>query len=104
MEGVVEVDETFVGGKNKNRHKDKKVQNSQGRSFKDKEPILGMIQRSEFDVIERPHKIIPSKVVEEKIIHKASKITAFAIMNTRREVIQPIVYKYVKYRYSIDVR
>ncbi len=29
----VEIDETFVGGKNKNRHKDKKVENSQGRSF-----------------------------------------------------------------------
>ena len=46
MEGTVEVDETFVGGKNKNRHKDKKVKNSQGRSFKDKTPVLGMHQRN----------------------------------------------------------
>ncbi len=45
MEGIIECDETFVGGKNKNRHKDKKVQNSQGRSFKDKTPVLGMIER-----------------------------------------------------------
>lgn len=41
----VEIDETFVGGKNKNRHKSKKVENSQGRSHKDKTPVLGMIQR-----------------------------------------------------------
>ncbi|MDR2920524.1 MAG: IS1595 family transposase [Tannerella sp.] len=41
----VEADETFVGGKNKNRHKDKKVKQSQGRSFKDKTPVLGMLQR-----------------------------------------------------------
>lgn len=43
---IVEVDETFVGGKNKNRHKDKKVENSQGRSFKDKTPVMGIIERS----------------------------------------------------------
>lgn len=45
LDGEVECDETFVGGKNKNRHWDKKVKNSQGRSFKDKTPVLGMLQR-----------------------------------------------------------
>lgn len=44
LEGVVQIDETFVGGKNKNRHWDKKVKNSQGRSFKDKTPVFGMKQ------------------------------------------------------------
>ena len=34
----IELDETFVGGKNKNCHWDTKVKNSQGRSFKDKVP------------------------------------------------------------------
>lgn len=45
LDGEVELDETFVGGKNKNRHWDKKVKNSQGRSFKDKVPVMGMLQR-----------------------------------------------------------
>ena len=43
--GEVELDETFVGGKNKNRHKNKKVPKSQGRCHKDKTPVLGMIER-----------------------------------------------------------
>ena len=45
LDGEVELDETFVGGKNKNRHHNKKVKHSQGRSFKDKTPVLGMLQR-----------------------------------------------------------
>jgi transposase-like protein len=45
LDGEVELDETFIGGKNKNRHYGKKVKNSQGRSFKDKTPVLGMLQR-----------------------------------------------------------
>lgn len=40
---VITMDETFVGGKNKNRHADKKIKNSQGRSFKDKTPVFGMM-------------------------------------------------------------
>lgn len=40
LDNEVEIDETFIGGKNKNRHTDKKVENSQDRSVKDKAPIL----------------------------------------------------------------
>jgi len=45
LTGEVEMDESFFGGKNKNRHWNKKVKNSQGRSFKDKTPVLGMVER-----------------------------------------------------------
>lgn len=46
FDGVVEVDETYVGGKNKNRHRNKKVKHSQGRSTKDKAPVFGILQRN----------------------------------------------------------
>jgi transposase-like protein len=43
LSGTIQADETFVGGKNKNRHENKKVKNAQGRSVKDKTPVFGMI-------------------------------------------------------------
>lgn len=46
LSGEVEVDETFVGGKNKNRHKDKRVPHCQGRSYSDKVPVFGMVERN----------------------------------------------------------
>jgi len=45
LDGEVEMDETFVGGKNKNRHWNKKVKNCQGRAHLDKTPVLGMVER-----------------------------------------------------------
>jgi len=45
LDNDVEADETYIGGKNKNRHKDKKVEGGQGRSAKDKTPVLGMVER-----------------------------------------------------------
>ncbi|MNS94650.1 ISXO2-like transposase domain protein [compost metagenome] len=73
MEGTVEMDETFVGGKNKNRHKDKKVKQSQGRSFKDKTPVFGMLQRSS-----------PSRVI------------CRVVPDTKAKSIQPIITEKVK--------
>lgn len=43
LQGTIQADETFVGGKNKNRHADKKIEGSQGRSVKDKTPVLGLV-------------------------------------------------------------
>lgn len=43
--GEVEMDETFVGGKNANRHRNKKAPNVKGRAFVDKVPVFGMLER-----------------------------------------------------------
>ncbi|KAA6319204.1 hypothetical protein EZS27_030875 [termite gut metagenome] len=45
LNNKVEADETYIGGKNKNRHADKKIKNAQGRSCKDKAPVFGMVER-----------------------------------------------------------
>ena len=45
LSNEVEVDETYVGGKNKNKHNTKKVEGTQGRSVKDKAPVFGMVER-----------------------------------------------------------
>lgn len=45
LSNEVEVDETYVGGKNKNKHNAKKVEGTQGRSVKDKAPVFGMVER-----------------------------------------------------------
>ena len=42
----VEIDETYIGGKDKNKHSKKKIKNTQGRSLKDKIPVLGMVERN----------------------------------------------------------
>lgn len=43
--GVCEADECFIGGLNRNRHADKKVPESQGRSAKDKTPVVGILKK-----------------------------------------------------------
>lgn len=75
LEGVVQSDETFVGGKNGNRHIDKKVKNIRNNStriFKDKTTVLGMIS----DSGKIKTKIIPaarSVYIEKEVLKTVKK-------------------------------
>lgn len=88
---TVEVDETFVGGKNKNRHKDKKVENSQGRSFIDKTPVVGLLESAKYEIVERPHKLIRGKIVKEKVIIKSSKVICQVVSDTQQKSVEPVI-------------
>ncbi len=96
LKDYVQIDETFIGGKNKNRHWDKKVKNSQGRSFKDKTPVLGLLEQELSYTIERPHKVIPSRTVFEKVIVKPGRLVTKVVRNTQAGTLKPIIYQMVE--------
>ncbi|MCH8902671.1 MAG: IS1595 family transposase [Bacteroidetes bacterium] len=69
LTGEVQADETFVGGKNKNRHANKKIKESQGRSTKDKTPVFGA--------------------------HNKGRVNLKVVANTKAKTLKPIIEKMV---------
>ena len=76
LDNEVEVDETFVGGKNKNRHESKKVKESQGRSIKDKTPVFGMVERDGKLVAKKVDNTNSETLTKEaiKVIKESAKV------------------------------
>ena len=77
-DGLFHVDETFIGGKNKNRHAHKKVENSQGRSTKEKTVVFGVMQTGgEMFAIKVPDtKTATLKPIIEALVEKGAIIVS----------------------------
>ena len=68
LAGIVEIDETYVGGKNKNRHADKKIK---GRGAVGKAPVVSLVERGG-RVRSLPVKTVSAKNLKEILNEKVS--------------------------------
>lgn len=71
LNGTVEMDEMYLGGRETNKHESKKTPNNQGRSTKTKTPIFGMQERG-------------------------GKVVAIKVENTKGATLMPIVSQFVE--------
>ena len=71
LDGEVEMDEMYLGGRETNKHESKRTEGTQGRSTKTKTPIFGMLQRN-------------------------GKVIAMKVDDTKGATLMPIVEQFVK--------
>ena len=76
MDGVVECDESFIGGKARNMHKDKREKVITGTGGVNKTAVMGLLQRH-----------------SEKV--PVSRVVAQVVPNVRRSVLLPVIKKLV---------
>lgn len=95
FDGSVELDETYIGGKNHNRHKDKKKTGTQGRSGEDKQPVFGMFQNEISEIIYRPSKKDIDVLIEEKVIIRPAVVRTEVVPNSKNVSLLPIIFNKV---------
>lgn len=76
MEGTIEVDETYVGGAYRFKHKNRKTPGAQGKSGVDKTVVFGAVERG-------------------------GDVRATIVKNTSAETLVPIILRWVKYNSTV---
>ena len=71
LQGDVEMDEMYLGGRESNKHDSRKTEGTQGRSTKTKTPIFGMVERD-------------------------GKVVAMKVEDTKGATLMPIIGQFVK--------
>lgn len=84
LEGTVECDEVYIGGKEKWKHKSMHTPHTQGRSTKTKTPVFGMMERNTF-------------INEYGELENTSYVRAIVVENTNKSTLQPIIEQFVDY-------
>ena len=77
LDGDVEMDEMYLGGREANKHESKKTEGTQGRSTKTKTPIFGMVQRD-------------------------GKTVAMKVEDTKAKTLMPIIKQFIRENASKD--
>lgn len=91
MQNIVEVDETYIGGKYKNKHWKDRKKGGQGRSGVDKIVVFGMLEREISYNIKRPNKNDSTKTIIEKIIVKPSNVNSLSVIDSKSSTLKPII-------------
>jgi transposase-like protein len=69
--GTIEMDETYIGGQEKNKHASRRTKGTQGRSVKTKTPIIGLAQR-QGEIRAVASEAVKTRTVEKLIVRHAA--------------------------------